>query len=92
MRLDLLTVMFDEPDGLRLVGLGRIPRCADCPRYSALVEAFHERREGATASRRLPAVPAACGFEACAPLARRYAAPIPVHAAPRATGRAALAS
>jgi len=92
MRLDLLTVMFDDPDGLRLVGLGRIPRCADCPRYTALVAAFHERREGATPSRRLPAAPATCGFEACAPLARRYAPAIPVHAAPRATGRTALAS
>ncbi|MHC4416915.1 MAG: hypothetical protein ACYS0G_16735 [Planctomycetota bacterium] len=55
-------------DGLRLIGLGRVPRCTGCPRYQILVDA-HE--EGAT-GRRLPPVPAYCTHQICAPLATRY--------------------
>ena len=56
-------------DGLRLLALGRIPRCTDCPRYRALV-AEHANGSGPVAP--LPAVPQACHHAVCAPLAVRY--------------------
>jgi hypothetical protein len=93
MRQDRPILMLDHPDGLRLVGLGRIPRCTECPRYAALVAVYLERRNGGTTARRLPAAPASCGFQACAPLAKRYGAPIPIHApSPRVAGPTVLAS
>jgi len=67
------TAIFDDPDSLRLLGLGRIPRCTECPRYAALVSGHTDRLAGATSSGRLPAVPANCHFQACAPLVSRYA-------------------
>lgn len=66
-----LSILPDDLDGLRILGLGRIPRCVDCPRYRALVEA-HDN--GSTLPRVLPPVPADCAFEVCAPLVHRYAA------------------
>jgi hypothetical protein len=56
-------------DSLRLVALGRIPRCSGCARFHALVAA-HDGGEVLSA---LPAVPARCRHEVCAPLAARYA-------------------
>jgi len=56
-------------DGLRLMGLGRIPACASCPRYRDLVVAYQRPVEGGSA---LAAVPKSCLHAYCAPLARRY--------------------
>ena len=58
-----------EMDGLRLIALGRIPRCGDCPRYRALLAA---ERDEAVSAAPLPAIPAQCTWQVCAPLARRY--------------------
>ena len=57
-------------DGLRLIGIGRVPRCTGCPRYWLLVEAH----EDAATERGLPEVPAYCTHQICTPLADRYAA------------------
>ena len=43
-----------ELDGLRLIGLGRVPRCRRCPRYADLVEHYVDPRTAATG---LAAVP-----------------------------------
>lgn len=58
-----------ELDSLRVLALGRIPRCSRCPRYEALRLAV--RRE-ASACRALPGVPRFCTYQVCAPLARRF--------------------
>lgn len=55
-------------DGLRLIALGRIPRCASCPRYHALVDTHDGRRLSRSA---LPRVPKDCHHEVCAPLVHR---------------------
>ncbi len=62
----------NDQDSLRLVALGRISRCTDCPRYRALVQKYHEYRAGRTSDTALPAVPGYCRFQACAPMAARY--------------------
>jgi len=63
-----------ELDGLRLIGLGRIPRCKDCPRYADLVESYLDPlKHGAG----LASAPAGCADQYCAPIARRYAASQP---------------
>lgn len=57
-------------DGLRLIALGRIPRCADCELYAGLLTLHAgaiERSSG------LPAPPEACTHQVCAPLASRMA-------------------
>ncbi len=59
-----------ELDGLRLIGLGRVPQCARCPRYADLVERYVDSRP---ADSRLAEAPAACEHRYCAPLAERYA-------------------
>ena len=46
-----------EVDRLRLVALGRIPRCGSCPRYRAL-RAAHRAGKGVSGC--MPAAPAAC--------------------------------
>jgi hypothetical protein len=56
-------------DGLRLVALGRIPRCGACPRFHALVDA-HARDLPRSAA--LPGVPEYCTHQVCAPLVARY--------------------
>jgi len=61
-------------DGLRLIALGRIPRCADCPRYRALVRTHDGRRLPGTF---LPAVPEGCTHQVCEPLVHRLNAPAP---------------
>lgn len=67
------SVMVDELDGLRLTGLGRIARCADCPRYRALVDAHRGSKIGAgKLPVSLPDVPDNCSYAYCAPLAARY--------------------
>jgi hypothetical protein len=60
-----------EMDRLRLVALGRIPRCGVCPRYRAL-RAAH--RSGSRAMTPMPPVPESCTHEVCAPIAARYRA------------------
>ena len=59
----------DELDGLRLLALGRIPRCGSCPRFHALIDA-HTR--GAKIGGCLPAVPDHCTHQVCAPLSVRF--------------------
>jgi len=58
----------DDLDGLRLLALGRIPRCSSCPRFRSLVAA-HER--GFAVAGEPGAVPAHCRHEVCAPLVAR---------------------
>ncbi len=64
--------VFEPPDidGLRLLALGRIPRCTDCARYLSLV-ACHEGSAEAPAL--LPPVPQKCTHAVCAPLVARLA-------------------
>jgi hypothetical protein len=61
----------DELDGLRLLALGRIPRCGSCPRYAALTDA-HARGTGVRGT--LPGVPESCTHQVCAPLVVRFLA------------------
>jgi hypothetical protein len=71
-------------DGLTLIALGRIPRCAGCPRYAALVSAH---AAGTNRPHGLPVVPLYCTHQVCAPLAARFVgvAPAPaVHGLPLA--------
>jgi hypothetical protein len=56
-----------DEDGLRLLALSRIPRCAACPRLSAL-EVNHRR--GSTGL--VPDPPRDCTTRYCAPLVKRY--------------------
>lgn len=62
----------DDLDGLRLIALGRIPRCGSCARYRALVEASGG---GGAAGSVLPAVPQNCSHQVCAPLVDRMLQP-----------------
>jgi len=55
-------------DGLRLLALGRIPRCGSCPRWLAMVDA-HAR--GAEQRGCLPGAPDHCTHQVCAPLCDR---------------------
>jgi hypothetical protein len=78
-----LPILPNDPDGLRIFGLGRIPRCADCPRYRALVDAY----EGASTLPAVPPeVPKDCIFQVCAPLVSRYSRPRPAARARVASG------
>jgi len=63
-----------ELDGLRLIGLGRMARCARCPRYADLAERYVDTRP---AAERLADVPRDCTHPYCAPLAKRYDAAPP---------------
>jgi hypothetical protein len=56
-------------DALRLLALGRIPRCERCARYRALAST-HAAPRGLRLA--LPAVPDFCVYQVCAPLAARY--------------------
>jgi len=61
-----------DMDGLRLFGLGRIPRCGQCLRYAALVDAYQAGcRTPGTLPSSLPAVPAACHVPYCSPIVLR---------------------
>ena len=64
----------NDEDALRLLGLSRIPRCADCDILDALRVA-HENREPLTGP--LPPAPRNCGDQICRPLVTRYARPRP---------------
>jgi len=58
-------------DDFRLLGLSRIPRCADCAVLRRLVQAF----EAAVATGLpWPAAPGNCRERVCAPLVRRFSA------------------
>jgi hypothetical protein len=57
-----------ELDGLRLLALGRIPRCSECELYASLA-AIHSG--GLDRSVSLPAPPAGCTHQVCSPLAAR---------------------
>ena len=61
--------VFSNLDELRLMALGRIPRCAGCPRYRALDSAFRSRGGGRGPQ---PLPPANCTYRVCAPLAARW--------------------
>ena len=56
----------EELDALRLFALGRVPRCARCPRYRVMLALA-----GTAAG--LPEPPAFCTYQICAPLALRLA-------------------
>ena len=62
-------IQTDDLDGLRLLALGRIPRCDGCPRFRALVDG-HDN--GDTRHGPLPDVPDYCTHQVCAPLVIRY--------------------
>jgi hypothetical protein len=62
---------FLDKDGLRLLGLSRVPRCAACARLEAL-RAAH--RTGRRPSGPWPAAPEGCREQICAPLLRRLSA------------------
>ena len=59
----------DDLDGLRLLALGRIPRCGSCPRFDALAE-VHAR--GIRVHGLLPDAPEHCTHQVCAPLIARF--------------------
>jgi hypothetical protein len=59
----------DEFDGLRLIGLGRIPTCSTCPRYAGLIERYMNPRLGGSG---LADVPRRCDHAYCAPIAARF--------------------
>ena len=63
--------MDQDLDGLRLVALGRIPRCATCPRLAVLAAA----RRGRAVTGPFPEVPAACDHQVCAPMVARLISP-----------------
>ena len=58
----------DDINGLRLVALGRVPRCEGCPRYAALCAAYET---GGLHASRVPPVPGFCHKAYCAPLVAR---------------------
>ena len=58
-------------DKLRLIGLGRVPACAECPRYRDLVAVY---KNPALCGTTLAAVPKGCPHAYCQPLAQRYGA------------------
>ncbi len=59
-------------DRLRLFALGRIPRCARCPRLETLAAA---RASGGECRGPLPPIPPTCAHQICEPLAVRYGKP-----------------
>jgi hypothetical protein len=63
-----------EQDELRLLGLSRIPRCAGCSRFAALVRAHRTR---IPISLPWPAAPRNCRYQVCAPLVRRLSTGTP---------------
>ena len=65
------TLQLRHDDALRLLGLSRIPRCADCDRLDALRVA-HETREPLVPP--LPPIPRSCRDQVCRPLVTRYVA------------------
>ena len=72
-----------ELDGLRLIGLGRVPACGTCPRYRDLVARF---MDPAGQPAVLAPVPGTCEHAYCTPLAERYGVQKPVSLLQRAVG------
>jgi hypothetical protein len=70
----------NDEDALRLLGLSRIPRCAECDVLDALRVA-HETREPLSGP--LPPAPRDCGDQVCRPLITRYVRPFPTLAKER---------
>ena len=68
MKRALATAERGDIDGLRLLGLSRIPRCAECPRLHALQRAHGNG--GVVHS--LPPVSQICVYRACAPMVARF--------------------
>lgn len=60
---------YSEKDGLRLLGISRIPRCESCERLAALLAAYRSRT---IVELPLPRVPSDCSYEFCAPLVTRF--------------------
>jgi len=60
---------FRDLDDLRVIGLSRIPRCAECPRFKALECAIEERFAPFMPA---PAAPRSCRHEVCRPMVKRY--------------------
>ena len=63
----------NDLDSLRLLGLGRIPRCAACPRFRALLQ-IHRSAGQVVAPP--PAPPEDCTYRVCAPLSLRCWGPL----------------
>lgn len=61
-----------DVDGLRLLGLSRIPRCASCPRLEGFLAAFEA---GRPLTAPVPAPPSDCDYRICAPLVPCYFRP-----------------
>jgi len=61
-----------DMDHMRLLGISRIPRCANCPRLPELAAAL-KRGSGRAGS--LSDLPAGCRHEVCRPLVERYFRP-----------------
>ena len=59
-----------EEDGLRLLALSRIPRCATCPRLAAL-----RANHGGDSASPVPDAPRACTHRCCEPLVKLYGPP-----------------
>ena len=60
-----------DKDGLRLLGLSRVPRCAACARLAAMLAAH---RGGNRLPVPWPVAPPGCREQICAPLVKRMAA------------------
>ena len=60
-------------DSLRLIALGRIPRCGSCSRYRALLEAH----DGESEVTPWPPAPVSCSHQVCGPLVSRFLAAPP---------------
>jgi hypothetical protein len=61
----------NDLDGLRLIALGRIPRCADCDLYHELLALYDD---GSRQPGSVPQPPAGCMHKVCAPLEIRLSA------------------
>jgi hypothetical protein len=70
MKKNRLRPRSDDVDGLRLLGLSRIPRCTYCPRLSAFVNAAESGHPLPVHS--LPRAPVECQHQVCRPLIPRY--------------------
>jgi len=68
---DTTTILgYQGKDGLRLLGLSRIPRCAACSIFKALRKAY---RSGTSLTEPLPpACDVECNYQYCAPLVTRF--------------------
>ena len=69
MGQDMIKNRADDLHELRLFALGRIPRCARCPRYHALVAADAGLPMFSPV---LPTAPVFCSHQVCAPLVDRH--------------------